>query len=178
MNYHMRIDYDTLANDYDKHRRGGGPYIERLIALAREHNAQHILELGAGTGNNTEAFLERHPCQTFYALERSHGMLLKGQKKRLPVNWVQGDAEFLPFAHESVGFIFSVYMLHHLPRLDELMKECARVLGKGCAVLITTTHGFIRRHPMNAYFPSFARVDTGRFQERPGNCCGHAGSRV
>ena len=163
----MPIDYDTLANTYDNHRRGGGPYIDRLIALASDCNAQRVLELGAGTGNNTEAFLERHPCRTFCALERSRGMIEKGQAKALPVRWVRGDAESLPFAIDAADFIFSVYMLHHLPKLDRHMAECARVLARGCAAFVTTTHDFIRRHPMNAYFPSFARIDTGRFQDVP-----------
>jgi len=163
----MRIDYDTLANTYDTHRRGGGPYLDRLVTLARECDAQRVLELGAGTGNNTEALRNRHSCRTFSALERSRGMLDKGRAKALPVHWIQGDAESLPFAAGAADFIFSVYMLHHVPRIECLMRECARVLATGCAAFVTTTHDFIRRHPMNAYFPSFSGIDTRRFQDVP-----------
>ncbi|MCL4693095.1 MAG: methyltransferase domain-containing protein [Candidatus Hydrogenedentes bacterium] len=163
----MAINYDTLASSYDNHRRGGGPYINRLLELAIESNAQDILELGAGTGNNTETFLQRHPCPRFFALERSLRMLEKGRGKPLPAHWLQGDAEHLPFASASQDFIFSVYMLHHILDLDRLMSECFRVLHSGCAVFVTTTHDYIRRHPMNAYFPSFSHVDTSRFQDLP-----------
>jgi ubiquinone/menaquinone biosynthesis C-methylase UbiE len=163
----MRIDYDTLASTYDTHRRGGGPYMERLVTLALDCNAQRVLELGAGTGNNTEALLHRHPCRMLWALERSHGMIDKGKRKALPVHWIQGDAESLPFATDCADFLYSVYMLHHIRRLDRLLAECARVLGNGCAAFVTTTHDFIRRHPMNAYFPRFASVDTSRFQDVP-----------
>lgn len=163
----MSINYDTLAGTYDNHRRGGGPYINRLLALATDSNAQHILELGAGTGNNTEAFLQCHPCPRFFALERSLRMLEKGRGKPLPAHWLQGDAEHLPIASASQEFIFSVYMLHHIRHLDGLMAECFRVLDSGCAAFVTTTHDFIRRHPMNGYFPSFAKVDTSRFQDLP-----------
>jgi ubiquinone/menaquinone biosynthesis C-methylase UbiE len=163
----MPIDYDTLADTYDEHRRGGGPYIDRLLSVARESSAQRILELGTGTGNNTGTFLSRHDCSAFFAFERSRGMLEKGRRKGLPVCWIRGDAESLPFSDASVDFIFSVYMLHHVSHLDCLMSECARVLAPGRAVFVTTTHDFIRRHPMNAYFPSFARIDTNRFQDVP-----------
>jgi len=167
MDHAMPIDYDILADTYDDHRRGDGPYIDRLLAVARESDAQRVLELGTGTGNNTEAFLACHDCSAFFALERSRGMLERGRTKGLPVSWIRGDAEKLPFSDSSVDFIFSVYMLHHISHLDCLMSECARVLASGCAVFVTTTHDFIRRHPMNAYFPSFARIDTNRFQDVP-----------
>ncbi len=163
----MTINYDTLASTYDNHRRGGGPYINRLLELAIESNARYVLELGAGTGNNTEAFLQRHPSTRFVALERSLRMLEKGRGKSLPACWLRGDAEHLPFANVTQDFIFSVYMLHHIQNLNGLMAECFRVLGSGCAAVVTTTHDFIRRHPMNAYFPSFAKVDTSRFQDLP-----------
>lgn len=163
----MSINYDTLAGTYDNHRRGGGPYINRLLALATETSAQRILELGAGTGNNTDAFLQRHPCACFAALERSRRMMEKGRGKSLPARWLRADASRLPFADATQDFIFSVYMLHHIEDLDGLMSESFRVLRSGCTACVTTTHDFIRRHPMNAYFPSFAHVDTRRFQDLP-----------
>jgi len=94
-------------------------------------------------------------------------MLRQGASKGLAAAWLQGDALRLPVRSASMDYIFSVYMLHHIPQLDRLLHECARVLGHGCAAFVTTTHRFIRRHPMNAYFPSFAGIDTARFQDIP-----------
>lgn len=158
------FDYDAVAPRYDRHRRGGGPYFPRLAGLARDTHASRVLEIGAGTGNETEAFLASHPCR-FTALERSENMLQQGRAKGLPAFWVRGAACNLPFRSGAFNFLFASYVLHHIPSLDALFSECLRVLDGGCAAFVTVSHSFIRRHPMNAYFPSLAAIDTGRFQQ-------------
>ena len=161
----MHINYDKVASTYDRHRRGGGPYLDRLIALASQARPRTVLELGAGTGNNTLAFSLEYTGSRLVCLERSTGMLRQGAAKPTGASWVQGDALNIPLASGSVDFVFSIYMLHHIRQLDALFGECARVLRQGCAVFVTTTHSFIRLHPMTRYFPSFAAIDTGRFQD-------------
>ena len=157
------FDYDEAAPRYDRHRRGGGPYFPRLAALAREFQAERVLEAGAGTGNETVEFLDAHPCR-FTALERSANMLRHGREKALPVSWVRGSAVEMPFRTGSFDFVYAVYVLHHIADLDGLIAECARVIGRGGAAFVTVSQDFIRRHPMNAYFPSIERIDGGRFQ--------------
>jgi len=159
----MNVDYDRISTRYDSHRRGGGPYLQKLAALAGECEAITALEIGAGTGLNTQAFLDAHTC-TLIALERSSGMLDKAKAKAIPARWLQGSAVSLPLAVGSVSFVFGVYVLHHLPELDSVFRECARVLRGGCAAFVTASTDFIERHPMNRYFPSFAAVDKARFQ--------------
>ncbi len=159
----MNVDYDKIAAHYDRHRHGGGPYLDRLIRLAAESNAHRVLELGAGTGLNTEAFLRAYPCR-LTALELSSGMIAKAQAKEIPAAWVQGSAYHMPLADASVESLFSIYVLHHLRDLDAAFRECARVLRSGTAAFVTASHAFIGRHPMNRYFPSFAKVDKARFQ--------------
>ena len=159
----MRIEYDKIAATYDDHRKGGGPYLDHLVTLARRHGAQHVLELGPGTGNNTQAFLDAYPCR-LTGLELSRGMIKRARAKPIPAQWVQGTATNIPLRGSSAEFVFGVYVLHHLPDLRTVFQECARVLGSGCAAFVTATHDFIGRHPMNRYFPSLARIDRARFQ--------------
>ena len=159
----MRVDYDTLSHTYDDYRAGGGPYLRKLVELASEHRAAHVLEIGAGTGNNTQAFLAAHPCR-LVGLDRSKGMLDRARGKGIAADWVQGDATQLPIGDGCVQFVFGVYVLHHLPDLDALFGECARVMRSGAAAFVTASWDFIDRHPMNAYFPSFARIDKARVQ--------------
>lgn len=159
----MKVDYDKLAECYDRHRRGGGPYMPAVLEVARSANARHVLELAAGTGNNTAAFIEQYPAR-LVGLEISAGMLAKARQKGLPVRWVRACATQIPFAGASFDFIFGCYFLHYIHDLDTLFAECRRVLHEGAVAFITAPLRFIENHPMNAYFPSFARIDRARFQ--------------
>jgi ubiquinone/menaquinone biosynthesis C-methylase UbiE len=149
------------------HRHGAGPYLKTLLTLATSLPAHAVLELGAGTGNVSRAFLQYHPCR-FTGLDRSAAMLALARAKCVHARWILADACQLPLVGNSIDLAFAVFLLHHLPKLDTLMGECARVLrAEGIAAFVTTTHGFIDRHPMNRYFPSFARIDKSRFQTIP-----------
>lgn len=159
----MGVNYDAIADAYDRHRKGGGPYLDTLVTLARRSAAERVLEVGAGTGNNTASFLEAYPC-ALTALEPSGGMLRRAADKRLPVRWVRASAETIPFERESFHFVFGIYMLHYMHPLESFFRECRRVLRNGYAAFVTAPVSFIANHPMNAYFPSFAAVDLGRFR--------------
>ena len=161
------LDYDDLAARYDRHRRGGGPFLPTLARLAESASARVVLELGAGTGNNTHAFLHTRPCRMI-ALDASRGMLAQAAKKNMPVSWLRANADCIPLADDSVHFIFAVCVLHHIRELLTLFRECRRVLTPGgIAAFVTSPHDFIQRHPMNRYFPSFAAIDKARFQDLP-----------
>lgn len=159
----MKVDYDKLADTYDDYRGAGGPYLAALLRLAEACRATRILELGAGTGNNTGAFHRAYPSHVI-ALEPSQGMLTKALAKNLPAQWVRGSATHIPLADRSVDYVFGCYFLHYMPDLKALFAECARVLDGGIAAFVTAPTDFIDTHPMNAYFPSFAVIDRARFQ--------------
>jgi ubiquinone/menaquinone biosynthesis C-methylase UbiE len=136
----------------------------RLAGLARRYHARRVLELGAGTGNNTAAFAEWHSCE-LTALDLSAEMLARARAKSIPAQWVRGAAERIPIRTASQHYIFSVYMLHYVRDYAALFSECRRVLAHGGLAFVTASHGYIERHPMNVYFPSFARIDKARFPE-------------
>ena len=159
----MKVDYDSISARYDSFRRGGGPYLNKLVSLASECRARHVLEIGAGTGLNTQEFLAAYPCR-LTAIEPSAGMAARGKGKALDANWVRGALPNLPLANGCVDFVFGAYVLHYVADLERAFAECARVLRKGCAAFVTASPDSIDRHPMNRYFPSFAAVDKARFR--------------
>lgn len=162
----MQFDYDKVAHRYDSYRSGGGPYLERLLHLATETGARRVLELGPGTGNNTAPFQHAYPCELI-ALDRSFAMIAKAREKGVTACWVQGSATDMPVATAGVDFVFAVYVLHHIPDLDAVCRESARVLHQGSAAFVTASTQFIERHPINRYMPSFAAIDKARFQPIP-----------
>jgi len=161
----MKVDYDKIAPDYDNHRRAGGPYVGRLVELAREIRAQDVLELGCGTGNCTAGFLHTHDCRVI-GLDPSRGMLLKAKAKGIEgVALVEGSATAIPLLAQSVDYVFGAFFLHHVLDLGAVARESARVLKEGgAAAFVTASIEFIKNHPMNRYFPSLATVDLARFQ--------------
>jgi ubiquinone/menaquinone biosynthesis C-methylase UbiE len=168
--YHTRMttsdhpfDYDHAAATYDAHRQGRGPYFPTLLRLAAACPPGPVLEVGAGTGNNTCAFIEDSRREMF-ALEPSRGMLAQGRAKAATARWTRGRVEAMPFRAGAFSMIYGTYMLHHVQDLDRAFAECARCIDHGAAAFVTVSHEFIAAHPMNAYFPSFARVDQARFQ--------------
>ena len=163
----MELDYDQLAAGYDAHRRGSGPYFDALLALAKAASGTRVLEIGAGTGNNTAALLDAHSCR-LTALEPSREMLQRGHAKKLSATWIRATGMALPFRRDTFHFLFGTYMLHHVPDLPAFFKECHRVLTpRGIAAFVTVPQEFIANHPMNDYFPSFAKIDLARFQPVP-----------
>ncbi|HUW60658.1 MAG TPA: class I SAM-dependent methyltransferase [Candidatus Bathyarchaeia archaeon] len=160
----MRVDYDKIAPEYDRHRPGRGPYMPQLVELAREVGAGDVLELGCGTGRSAAEFLEGYPCRLI-ALDPSLGMLEKAREKGLRgVEWVRGSATHIPLSGGSVQFVFGVFFIHHVPDLAGVSGECARVIRRGAVGFVTASTEFIKRHPMNRYFPSLAGVDLARFR--------------
>lgn len=159
----MNVNYDQIAQRYDQHRRGRGPYIETLSKLLSRCPGRRVLELGAGTGNSTASLQEMVPCD-ITALEISPGMLEQARQKGVSAHWVRGSALALPFSDRTFDFVYATYMLQFIQNLNALMKECWRVVEKGFAAFTTAPRSFIESHPLNRYFPSFAKTDLDRFQ--------------
>lgn len=161
------FNYDLAAPAYDRHRQGRGPYFSALVALAAACPRGPVLEVGAGTGNNTAPFAE-DTGRRMYALEPSAGMLAQGRAKVPGAAWGRGRIEALPYADAAFSMVYGTYMLHYVPDLAAAFAECRRVLKPGgVAAFVTVSHAFIGSHPMNAYFPSFAAVDCARFPDIP-----------
>ena len=158
-----QVDYDKLAARYDAHRSGEGPYLPVLACLARESKAKRVLEIGVGTGNVASSLIRRWPCR-IYGLDSSPGMLEQAQSKGCCEGLLLGWATALPFADRSFDFVYGSYVLHHVRDANAVLTEAIRTVGRGVVAFVTASHDFILRHPVNQYFPSFAEIDTARFQ--------------
>jgi len=179
----MKVDYDKIAPNYDKHRQTEGPYMPQLVELAREVGAHHVLELGCGTGRSAASFLAAHPCRLI-ALDPSQGMLEKARERGIHgVEWLRASATDIPLKSDLFQLVFGVFFIHHVPDLAGVARECARVISQGAAAIVTASTQFIKTHPMNRYFPSLAPMDLARFRtgdeiEAALRCAGFGRTRV
>ena len=171
------FDYNAIAEVYDAHRRGRGPFLPALVRLAGESKATRVLDLGCGTGNSAGAFLDAYPC-ALTGVDRAPRMLARARAKDVAsAHWVNADATGLPFADGSFDFAFGVLMLHLNLDIAPVLTECYRVLRGGRVAFVTAPQEFIRNHVLNCYFPSFAKIDLERFQseEAVSEALRHAG---
>ncbi len=160
----MQVDYDRIAPAYDRHRTGDGPYLPFLRALAAEHRGARVLELGAGTGNHGPQ-VAAGSSAPLHCLEPAAGMIAQGRGKHPEARWTRAKAEALPYANGTFGFVYGILFLQYIHDMRILAGECARVIARGSVALVTVPHDFIRTHPMNRFFPSFAHIDLARFPE-------------
>lgn len=160
----MAIDYNQIAPGYDRYRRQGVDLGHERMAH-RLKGRERILEIGGGTGNLTLGLwsLGLRPT-SLVVLEPARDMIRRARAKGAPGQWTRGAGPWLPFADGAFDAVISAYVLQHVPELETLFSEAARVLAPGGVTAhITVPHGYIRDHPLNRFFPRFATIDLARF---------------
>lgn len=164
----MAIAYDTIAADYETHRKVHPVLLRRLIELCAASSASRVLEVGCGTGNYITSLAAACPARCS-GLDPSPKMLAVARRKAGTIAWIQGWAESPPFADGSFDFIFSVDVIHHVQDRPAFFKEAFRVLAAGGWFLTVTDNEEIIRHrvPLSRYFPETVEAELGRYP-RPG----------
>lgn len=101
---------------------------ERLERLAHDGP---VLDLGCGRGYWMEQLAQRglRAVGVEYQLDRATDAARHG-----PV--VSGDAARLPLADASVGLVWCIHVLHHLPEPAGVLAEVGRVLRPGGALVL------------------------------------------
>ena len=121
-----------------------------------------VVDLGAGTGIASSAFLHAG-ATTVYAIEPDSSVEVgQGAIRRLPqaqrIEVVSAFGEAIPLADQSVDIVYARQVLHHTRNLPEVLRECRRVLRPGGAFLATREHvvnddrqlaRFLKKHPMH-----------------------------
>ena len=125
--------YDSLAHFQ---QRLGLELVEYLPEVERP---QVVLDLGCGTGFCVPALRNRYPHAKVFGLDLSETMLIHARKSvGGDFTCVAGDAEFLPFADNSVDLIFSNLVVQWCSSVDRLMQELKRVLKPGGQLIFST----------------------------------------
>jgi ubiquinone/menaquinone biosynthesis C-methylase UbiE len=143
----VQSQFDPRANAYlTSAVHSAGPDLERakaLVALAIPAPSR-ALDIGCGGGHLSFA-LAPHVAR-MVALDPSPGMLAAVSKaaaaKGLPqIEVRQGNAAALPLDDGSFDLVCTRYSAHHWTRLDQALREFARVLAPGGHALVIDTLG-------------------------------------
>jgi ubiquinone/menaquinone biosynthesis C-methylase UbiE len=166
------VDYSIIAGYYDEVRAASPEYLKywsskvaRLGALNREAK---VLDIGCGTGRYTIPIASITGAHVF-GIEPSEEMLDAAVKKNThrDICWGRGVGESLAFRGESFDCVLMTFVLHHIEDKKKAISEMFRVLRPGGrCIIITTSHGHIRRSPLYL-FPKLAAIDLVRFPSLP-----------
>jgi len=155
--------FDRLAPRYSELRSSAeADEVTPVVAeLARLREAR-VLDVGCGTGEVVRRLGTAYGADAI-GLDRSEQMV--EEARRRGGTFVTGRAEELPFPDAEFDAVLARLSVHHLDR-PRAFAEIRRVLRPGGRFAITTTDpagfpGFW----LQAYFPSYARIERSRFPD-------------
>lgn len=126
----------VLSLNVDRHWRRG------LVAYARAHLGERVLDVATGTGDVALEFAQRTRAARIVGLDPSSGMLEVGAAKIAGtgagerIDLVEGDALALPMADATFDVVSIAFGLRNLPDFDAGAREMVRVLRPGGRLVV------------------------------------------
>ena len=132
--------FDRVAPRYDLANAvlslGQDAHWRRVVARAARPSGRTFLDVAAGPGNVAHQ-LVAHGARHVTALDLSYNMLAEGARRGLPdVDWVNGDAQHLPFPDASFDGVTISFGLRNVPDPERALAEFARVTRPGGVLVV------------------------------------------
>jgi ubiquinone/menaquinone biosynthesis C-methylase UbiE len=144
--------YDSIGKKYNQSRKPDLRIVDRLINLLDLPTGSLIADLGAGTGNYSNALAERG--YRVIAIEPSLIM----QNQAIPhqnVSWLTACAEEIPLPDNFVDGAVAILSLHHFRDRSIAIREINRIIGDENLVIFTFSSDRIPSFWLTDYFPYF-----------------------
>ncbi len=159
------LNYDEIAGIYDdRYKRAYRPegIASKLLNLARELDAERILEAACGTGHWLEILQSEAQV---YGIDLSLGMLRKANERKGSFLLINGDVGFLPFLHKGFDMICSINALHHFNDPSGFVKNSHKLLKQGGALVVIGMDPHSRRDKwfIYDYFSGTYETDLRRY---------------
>lgn len=124
--------FDRLVaedGDFNPFTDRGWATLARRFAAAVPGTGLRILDVGCGTGQSRQIYVDR---SAFYAgTDLSMGALRLARRRFPASSWLQADAVRLPYRDETFDVVAFSSVLHHLPDRRAALAEAARTLRAG-----------------------------------------------
>jgi len=119
-----------LSNLANVHRVSA--LVQSFSDILKLRGAQHrILDIGCGQGAFTRALQQRSELSEMIGLDISLSQIPIEAKRYNTIEFVNADANFLPFKDNSFDFVFSGQVIEYIPDPDYYLSEMFRVLMVG-----------------------------------------------
>jgi len=153
----VQQSYNKWADQYDTNENKTRDLEARSIReTLAPFDFNHCLEIGCGTGKNTEWLMQK--SRQITAIDLSEQMLAKAREKiqNEEVTFILMDInQEWQFAANSFDLVTFSLVLEHISNLDHIFEQVAKVLTRGGYVYIGELH------PFKQYAGSKARFETG-----------------
>ncbi|MCM3563621.1 class I SAM-dependent methyltransferase [Hydrogenophaga intermedia] len=125
--------FDAVARD----RYQQQPWMHEYFRYER-FAGKHVLEIGIGQGTDMMQFAQVGAICHGVDITENHLKLtaLNATLRGVEVDLHEADATRLPFADNSIDCVYSFGVLHHIPEIDQVVREIHRVLKPGGQVMI------------------------------------------
>ena len=148
--------YDRWAETYDTDLNRTR---ELAAAVLRQSNLElagrNVIEIGCGTGHNTEWLAER--AGSVLAMDFSEGMLrqAKARVRSAHVRFVQQDIRSAwPMADASTDLVIAMLVLEHIEHVEPIFAEAVRTLSSGGELFVCELHPMRQMSGRQAEFTS------------------------
>jgi ubiquinone/menaquinone biosynthesis C-methylase UbiE len=124
-----RIDYDTVAVEYDQQPFRGknvDPELINFVEIKGTHNLK-ILDLACGTGSQLLANQSKYPNMQMTGSDLSKGMLQEARAKSNKIQWIEADLTALPLPNNCYDYVSCQFAFHHVPNKLKGLAEVHRV---------------------------------------------------
>jgi demethylmenaquinone methyltransferase/2-methoxy-6-polyprenyl-1,4-benzoquinol methylase len=131
--------FDGVARHYDRTNdvlSAGNAVLWRVATVKAigAGPADRVLDIAAGTGTSSVAIAARGA--EVVALDFSHGMVEVGRERHPEIEFVEGDAEQLPFDDATFDAVTISFGLRNVNRPKQALAEMHRVLKPGGRLVI------------------------------------------
>jgi ubiquinone/menaquinone biosynthesis C-methylase UbiE len=122
-----------------------GIQLYHRVANQTDLSDKQVLEVSCGHGGGASYLVRTLRPASYTALDfNTDGIAYCRKRHVLPgLDFVQGDAESLPFPDESFDAVLNVEASHAYPRLPRFLAEVARVLRPGGHFLYADFRGYL-----------------------------------
>lgn len=143
--------FNTIGNTYNNSRTADERIVAALTGLLNLPESAIIADIGAGSGNYTQALAARG--YRLKAVEPAEAMRLQAAPSHR-IEWFPGVAEQIPLADASVDGVIVTLAIHHFSDLKKAFAEIARIATTGPLVIFTFDPRIGQETWLADYFPT------------------------